>query len=90
MSDFKILEKDGNVELEGVHQAIADRSLDISKLWSTVGQGDTAQAAIILFEAGFEMGEDVQIEDVRNVIIVSTPNDIHGQFYRIWVKLRQG
>lgn len=86
MADLKILEKDGNEELEGVEDAIKDGSLDIKKLWTAVAQADTAQAAIILFEAGFDL-DDVEVEDVTDVTVVSTPDDILGEHYRIWVKI---
>lgn len=92
MSDLKILEKDGYFELENVSDAVRSGSLRIGKLWESVAQADTAQAAIHLFEAGFDLtneddGSDVQVEQVKDVIVISEPDDISGENYRIWVKV---
>jgi len=87
MADLKVLEKDGWEELDDVESAITEGALDIRKLWASVGQGDTAQAALTLFEAGFDL-DDAEVEGVKDVTIISTPDDILGQHYRIWVKLR--
>lgn len=92
MSDLSILEKDGYFELENVDDAIRSRALEIGKLWEAVAQGDVAQAAAYLFEAGFDLvheddGSDVQVDQVKNVIVISEPDDIAGEHYRIWVKV---
>jgi hypothetical protein len=88
MADLKVLEKDGWEELDDVEDAIKQGALDIKKLWASVGQADTAQAALTLFEAGFDL-DDVEVEDVKDVSIISIPDDILGEHYRIWVKLRR-
>jgi hypothetical protein len=85
MADLKILKKNGYEEPEGVEAAIKDGALDIKALWVAVGQGDTARAALILFEAGF--GEDgEEVEHIKDVVVVSVPDDILGEHYRIWIK----
>jgi len=86
MVDLTVLEKDGWDELNNVEDAIKDGALDIKRLWTSVGQGDTAQAAIIIFEAGFFL-EDAEVEDIKDVTVVSVPDDILGDRYRIWVKV---
>ena len=88
MADFKITEKDGYEELENVQAAIQDRSLDIKALWALIGQGDTDQAAITLFEAGFEIDEE-EVEDIKDIVVISTPDDIGGESYRIWIRLNE-
>lgn len=92
MSDLSILEKDGYFELENVSGAVRSRALEIGKLWESVAQGDVAQAAAYLFEAGFDLaheddGSDVQVDQVKNVMVIAEPDDIAGESYRIWVKV---
>jgi hypothetical protein len=86
MPDLKILEKHGYEELDDVEAAIKDGALNIDALWAAVGQGDTPQAALVLFEAGFDL-EDVELGDIRDVTVIATPDDILGKHYRIWVKI---
>lgn len=84
MSDFKLLEKDGYVELEDVSGAMGD-GLDILKLWSAVGQGETKQAAEMLLDVGY--GEEDEVpESFQDIVVIAVPDDWHGKFYRIWVK----
>jgi hypothetical protein len=80
--------KDGWIELEDVRGAILDGDLDLKALWQAVGQGDTAQSAIEIFKGGWDLDE-AQVEDVLNVDIVAVPDDILGEFYRIWVHLKK-
>lgn len=85
MPDLKILEKDGYVELEDVMGAIKEGALNIKKLWALCGKGDTEEAALTLFEGGF--GEDGEEPGhIRNIIVISQPDDMNGEFYRIWLK----
>lgn len=86
MPDLKILEKDGYEEVEAVNAAIKDGGLDIKALWTAVARGDTDQAAIILFEAGLDVGEQ-EVEGIRDVVLVCVPDSVLGEFYRVWVKL---
>ena len=87
MAELKILEKNGRTELEDVEVAIKEGALDIGKLWAAVGQGDTAQAAILLFEAGYDL-DDADVENVKDVTVIALPDDILGKHYRIWVTTR--
>ncbi len=88
MADLKITEKDGYEELEYVQESIKSGDLDVQALWKLIGHGDTDAAVQMLWEAGFDIDEEEleggEIEDVR---IVSTPDDVLGIFYRIWIKL---
>lgn len=88
MADLKILKKDGWTELSGVEAAIKDRALDMRKLWEAIARADTAQSAIILFAAGFDL-DDVDVMDVLDVTVLSLPDDLLGHRYRIWVKLKK-
>jgi hypothetical protein len=92
MADFKILKKEGYQELEGVEEAVKDGSLKIEDLWSMIGMGETDEAAILLFEAGLDVvGEEEEgtnVEDVTDIVLISLPDDILGEHYRIWMKLR--
>lgn len=88
MADLKILRRDGYQELSGIQDAIRNGSLKIRDLWQAVGQGDTDRGALILFEAGFGKEDDLS-ENIRDIVVVSVPDDIHGEFYRIWVKRKK-
>lgn len=88
MADLRVLEKNGYEELVGVHSAISTTALDIKALWTAVGDGDTEAAALVLFEAGF--GEDgEEPTDVKDVLVISTPDGRIGDRYRIWIKMKK-
>lgn len=89
MSDFKILRRDGYVALPGVMDAVRAGTLNIRRLWHAVGRGDTAEAALQLFAAGFyEEGDDdaLQVDEVRDVVVISVPDDLLEDLYLVWVK----
>ena len=88
MADLKILEKSGYEELEDVEGAIRDGGFDIEALWRAVGQADTALAAGILYRAGFDLDAE-EVEQVKDVVVVSVPDDILGEHYRIWIKVTE-
>ncbi len=88
MADLKITERDDYEELENVQDAIADGGLDIDALWKLVATKDIDEAAKMLYEAGFEIDEEeVESGAIDDVKIVSTPDDVLGDFYRIWIRL---
>lgn len=88
MADLKILEKNGYEELDDVQSAVEEKALDMKALWKAVGEADTEAAALILFEAGFGL-EGEGPSDVKDVIVVSMPDDRLGDRYRIWIKMSE-
>lgn len=88
MADLKILEKNGYEELDDAQKAIAAGDLNIKALWKAVADGDTEAAALALFEAGF--GQDgEEPSDVKDVIVMSTPDDRLGDRYRVWIRMTE-
>jgi hypothetical protein len=86
MADLKIIEKNGYEELDDAQNAISSKDLDIKALWKAVADGDTEAAALVLFEAGF--GEDgEEPADVKDVIVMSTPDSRLGDRYRVWIRM---
>jgi hypothetical protein len=81
--DFKILKKDGYIELRGANGAVVAGRLNASELWAAVGQGQTGDAIALLNDAGLLDDYD---EDIKSVRMISTPDDIFGNYFRVWVR----
>lgn len=83
MSDLKILEKDGWLEVDGFEGAVIGGQVVITEFWAYAGQGDAASMAAMLVEAGL-LSEDEEAA-VREVRVAVFPDDIVGDVYRVWV-----
>lgn len=81
MADLVIREADGWEELEELQAAIRHGGLDIGELWSAVGNGSTKVAVTLLEDSGYEF--DQKVTGVR---MLSVPDDMLGERYRVWVK----
>lgn len=87
MADFKILKKDGYIELRGANGAAVAYHLNIEALWRAVGQGQTGEAAMLLHEAGLLDGNE-EFGDIKSVRVIDTPDDILGHYYQVWVRIK--
>ena len=90
MSDLVIREQDGWHEITELLSK--DGFFEIwDELWKAVGRGDWAQADSLIWDA---LDEDHE-EDYRRMIgrgtpkvfLTATPDDILGEYVRIWVKV---
>lgn len=81
MSDLCIREADGWEELDEFHTASAEIVEDI---WLASGSGDVAKIDTLLYDIGYDFGEDERVVGFR---MVAVPDDILGRLNRAWVKL---
>jgi len=82
MSDLIIAESAGRREITDLLRDAPD--FPISDLWAAVGQGDMKSAANILGDHfDDDDGNPVTVRDVR---MVSVPDDMTGEHVRIWVR----
>jgi hypothetical protein len=83
MSDFVIRAKDGWEELDDFHSAVSEGNL--RGLWEgSASGGDMGAIQDLLAEIGYEL-EDEELIGFR---IIATADDIHGDYYRAWVKTK--
>jgi hypothetical protein len=80
MADLVIRKSDGWMELDALTNAI-DNGFNVFELWNAVGQGNHDEALNMLSEAGFELADEWS-----QVRMMSLPDDIRGEFFRVWVK----
>lgn len=83
MADLVIRESDGWEELGEIPDAIRVGHLEVGELWGAVAKGSTRKAVRLLEDAGFEFDRDV-----AGVRAIMEPDDIHGEFLRVWVKFK--
>jgi len=81
MADFKILERDGWYEVD-----VSEAEFVLSDLWNAVGKGAFLEAAVLLFNA--ELLQERNWKDVVGVRVISVPDDIRGEWIRIWVRFK--
>lgn len=83
MSDLVLREEDGWDELEDFHENLAHDS-DITRLWNAAAVHDVETIGDLL-EEHYEFEDDERIVGFK---IIVTPDDIHGDFYRAWVRVK--
>jgi len=83
MADLVIRKEDGWDELENVLEALRVGHLDVGTFWSAVARGSTKAALRELEDAGYEF-----YHPVSAVRAYYEPDEIHGEFLRIWVKYK--
>jgi len=93
MSDLVIREKDGWEELENFHDVV--RGGDLHAIWAAAAtsghrpRGDLDEVANLLDELGYDLTSTSRRElELTGFRIIAEPDDIHGDFYRAWVKLK--
>lgn len=83
MADLVLREADGWEELGNVLEAVRGRQFDVHEFWSAVARGSTRAAVGFLEEAGYEF-----YRQVAGIRAYYQPDDIHGEFLRIWLKYK--
>jgi hypothetical protein len=85
MSDLIIRESDGWDELEDFFDALRSSGA-VKELWDAAASGDMVVVRETLEQMGYFDDED----DLRVVAfrIIAEPDDIHGDYYRAWVKTK--
>jgi len=81
MADFKILEQDGWYEVDA-----SEATFVLSDLWNAVGKGGYMEAAVLLFGAGLLWERNWR--DVAGVRVISIPDDVRGEWIRVWVRFK--
>lgn len=83
MADLVLRKEDGWEELDEIQEAIRHGHLEVGEFWSAVAQGSTRKAVGLLEDAGFEFNQKV-----AKVRAIYEPDDIRGEFLRVWVKFK--
>jgi hypothetical protein len=91
MSDFVIREEAGWHEI--THMIDRER-ISLDMLWKAVGRKDWKEAESLIWESLYEDDEKAYAKIIGSedkgfpyVAMIAVPDDLHGDFHRIWIRM---